>query len=80
MYSNKVANMFLEAGFKKSDVVGLMMTNRPEFICIWLGLAKLGIITALINTNLRGQSLKHCVGTANCKAVIFSEDVGCGEY
>ncbi|XP_073980024.1 long-chain fatty acid transport protein 4-like isoform X3 [Rhodnius prolixus] len=77
LYSNKVANMFLEAGFKKSDVVGLMMTNRPEFICIWLGLAKLGIITALINTNLRGQSLKHCVGTANCKAIIFSEDVGC---
>uniref|UniRef100_A0A146LH94 Very long-chain fatty acid transport protein n=1 Tax=Lygus hesperus TaxID=30085 RepID=A0A146LH94_LYGHE len=74
-YSNRVANIFNETGFKKSDVIGLMMSNRPEFICTWLGLAKLGIVTALINTNLRGMSLKHCIKSAECKAIIFSDDM-----
>ncbi|KAK9510027.1 hypothetical protein O3M35_004900 [Rhynocoris fuscipes] len=75
VYSNKIANVFQDAGYRKGDVIALMMTNRPEFICIWLGLAKLGVITALINTNLRGQCLKHCTDIASCKAIIFSEDV-----
>ncbi|BES89461.1 AMP-Hypothetical protein enzyme [Nesidiocoris tenuis] len=74
-YSNRVANIFQQAGFKKSDVVGLMMSNRPEFVCTWLGLAKLGIVTALINTNLRGPSLKHSIKSSDCKAIIFSDDM-----
>jgi acyl-coenzyme A synthetase/AMP-(fatty) acid ligase len=32
-----------------------MMDNRPEFIFMWLGMAKIGVLTSLINTNLRGQ-------------------------
>lgn len=75
VYSNKIANIFLEADYKKGDVVALFMTNRPEYICIWLGLAKIGVVTALINSSLKSTSLKHCLDAAKCKSLIFSDDL-----
>ena len=48
----------------KGDVVALMMPNRPEYMAIWLGLSRLGVTTALINTQLRGASLAHCLNVA----------------
>ncbi|CAG2167772.1 unnamed protein product [Oppiella nova] len=39
-FSNKIANYFVSIGLKSGDEVALMMNNKPEFIGIWLGLAK----------------------------------------
>ncbi|XP_050430867.1 long-chain fatty acid transport protein 4 [Adelges cooleyi] len=74
-YSNKVANAMLESGFKKGDVVGLMMENRPEFVATWLGMSKVGIVSALINYNLRQISLAHSVNVANCKCLIYGSEL-----
>ena len=52
-------SQFEKFHLKKGDCVALFMENKPEYIGIWLGLSKLGVITALINTNLRTHSLKH---------------------
>ena len=38
--SNRIGNYFLEQGLRKGDKVGVFMENCPEFIAIWLGLAK----------------------------------------
>ena len=51
------ANWALSQGLKAGDVVALMMSNRPEFIVSWLAFAKIGVITAFLNFNLRGTSL-----------------------
>jgi solute carrier family 27 fatty acid transporter 1/4 len=51
------------------------MENRPEYICIWLGLSKLGVISALINTNLKAQALVHSINISNPKAVIYSHEL-----
>ncbi|XP_075213343.1 long-chain fatty acid transport protein 4-like [Lycorma delicatula] len=72
-YSNRVAQVFLKAGYKKGDVVSLLMNNRPEYACIWLGLSKIGVITALINTNLQKKTLLHCLNTAQTKGLIFTD-------
>lgn len=50
------------------------MENRPEYVCIWLGLGKIGVITSLINTNLRLDSLEHCITVCNSKGLIFSTE------
>lgn len=71
-YSNRVARIFQKRGYKKGDVVALMSFNRPEYIGIWLGLGKIGVVTALINTNLKSQSLAHCINVAKCKAFVFT--------
>ena len=74
-YSNRIANFFKAQGYQKGDVVALFLENCPEFICIWLGLSKLGVVTALINTNLRVDSLFHCISVASVRAVIFGTDL-----
>ncbi|XP_026687034.1 long-chain fatty acid transport protein 4-like [Diaphorina citri] len=74
-YSNRVANFFLAQGLKKGDSVALMLENRPEFVCLWLGLSKLGVITALINHNLRQNSLLHCINIAGVSAFIYGAEL-----
>ncbi|CAG0915877.1 unnamed protein product [Notodromas monacha] len=70
-YSNQVANYFQAQGYKKGDVVALFMDNSPEFIGMWLGLAKVGVVPALVNINLRLIQLVHCIKIAESKAVVF---------
>lgn len=74
-FSNRIANYFISQGFQRGDEVALMMENRPEYVAIWLGLAKAGLVSALINTNQRLNSLVHSLTVVNTKAVIFSSEL-----
>lgn len=69
---NRYARWARNTGFRKGDVVALLMENRPEYVAVWLGLSKAGVAVALLNTNLRGAALSHCVLAAAAKAVIVS--------
>ena len=48
MSVHRVADFFLAAGYVKGDSVAVFMTNRPEFVCVWLGLSKIGILSILL--------------------------------
>lgn len=74
-FSNRIAHHFQSKGYKAGDIVGLFMENRPEFICIWLGLSKIGVVVPLINTNLRLTSLLHSITVAKCNAFIFGNSL-----
>ena len=75
-YSNKIARLFDEKfELKKGDVVALFMENRPEYPSIWLGLSKSGVITALINSNLKSKALAHSISVANAKCLIYSAEL-----
>src|SRR5262245_20113376 len=50
------ARWALAQGLAKGDVVALLMTNRPEYVAIWLGITRAGGTVALLNTNLAGPS------------------------
>ncbi|XP_071749664.1 long-chain fatty acid transport protein 4 isoform X2 [Lepeophtheirus salmonis] len=70
--SSRVANYFSNnVGLKKGDCVALYMTNRPEFIYITLGLAKIGVIAALVNSHLRQDSMVYALKAGNAKALIY---------
>lgn len=73
-YSNSVANYFFQAGFQKGDVVSIYMDNRPQYFCFWLGLSKIGVISALINYNLRKQQLAHSIKAAGSRGAIFGKE------
>ncbi|XP_013779255.2 long-chain fatty acid transport protein 4-like [Limulus polyphemus] len=47
------------------------MENKPEYLAFWLGLSKIGVVTALINTNLRWKTLVHSITVVKSKAIIF---------
>uniref|UniRef100_A0ACB8EM10 Uncharacterized protein n=1 Tax=Sphaerodactylus townsendi TaxID=933632 RepID=A0ACB8EM10_9SAUR len=74
-FSNSVANFFCQQGFLPGDSIAIFMESRPEFVGLWLGMAKVGIEAALINFNLRLDSLMYCVKTSGAKALIFGGEL-----
>ena len=49
-------------------IVGLLMPNEPDYLAIWLGITRVGGSVALLNTNLRGTALAHCITVAEFAA------------
>ena len=72
-YSNAVANYFRNEGYTCGDTVAMVLENSPEYVALWLGMAKIGVHAALINTNLRGDALLHCVNISDAKAVVYGK-------
>jgi fatty-acyl-CoA synthase len=72
--ANRVAHAARAVGLRTGDVVALLMHNRPEFVATWAGLAKLGVTTALINTQLRGQALRHALATAGTRTLVAGSE------
>lgn len=77
-YSNQVANYLVNHGYSKGDVIALFMVNQPKFIGIMLGMAKVGITGALINTNLNAEPLEESIRVAKSKGCIFNAELGEG--
>lgn len=71
----QVAHYFQQQGYKKGDVVALVMENRADYCCYWIGMSMVGVIPALVNSNLRQQSLLHTITVARARAVVFSEEL-----
>ena len=69
---------YREQGFKHGDIISIFVENRPEFVALWLGLSRIGVTCSLINFNLRGDALIHCINVSECKAVIFSDQLSEG--
>jgi fatty-acyl-CoA synthase len=59
--ANRYARWALAQGVAKGDTVGLLMPNRPDYMAAWLGITRVGGVVALLNTNLTGRSLAHCI-------------------
>ena len=55
---------------QRGETVALLLPNRSEYVAVWMGLAKRGIATALINTNLTGGALAHCLSISGAQHVI----------
>lgn len=68
--ANRVAHWARQRGLRRGDRVALLMQNRPEYLFTWAGLAKLGVVTALINTSLRGESLRFALRAAETSWLI----------
>ena len=45
--ANVFARWALDQGLAKGETVCLMMPNRPEYLAIWLGLTRVGVVVAL---------------------------------
>jgi citronellyl-CoA synthetase len=51
-----------------------MMENRIEFLVTITALSKLGATAALLNTNLVGRALAHCMKITDSRLCIFGEE------
>ncbi|XP_050433649.1 long-chain fatty acid transport protein 4-like [Adelges cooleyi] len=73
-YSNQIANYFKHRGYKRGDTVSLLMESCPEYVCIWLGLSKIGVVVALTNNNLRADTLLHSIKISKCTGIIIGKE------
>ncbi|THD82595.1 MAG: long-chain-acyl-CoA synthetase [Phenylobacterium sp.] len=73
-----VANRFAHWGkglnLRRGQTVALFMPNRLEYFCIWYGLSKIGVVTALINNQLAGLPLAHCLNISGATHVIVDPE------
>jgi fatty-acyl-CoA synthase len=74
--ANRSAHAAYGLGLRRGDVAALLMDNRPEFLATWLGLAKLGVTTALLNTQLHGPALRHALAAASPRLVVAGRECG----
>lgn len=73
--SRRYSRWALAQGINKGDAVCLLMPNRPEYMAAWLGITRVGGIAALVNTNLAGPSLAHCINIVQPKHVIVAAEL-----
>lgn len=68
------ASFFLELDVRPGQLVALYLQNSPEFIFVWLGLWAIGCAPAMINFNLGGDALIHCLKVSGAKVLLVDED------
>ncbi|MGA7790898.1 MAG: long-chain-acyl-CoA synthetase [Xanthobacteraceae bacterium] len=73
--SRRYARWALAQGLAKGQTVCLLMPNRPEYIAIWLGVTSVGGVVSLINAQLRGPSLAHCIDIVAPAHVIVAAEL-----
>jgi fatty-acyl-CoA synthase len=73
--ANRYSRWALEQDLAPGTIIGLMMPNRPEYLAIWLGITRTGCIAALLNTNLTGASLAHCIGVVGARHLIVADEL-----
>ena len=76
--ANRYARWALRENLRKGETVCLLMPNRPEYMAAWIGITAMGGVVALINTNLIGPSLAHCIDIVAPKHIIVAAELGAG--
>jgi fatty-acyl-CoA synthase len=76
--ANRYARWALARGIAKGDTVALLLGNCPDYLASWLGITRVGGLAALINTNLSGEALAHCLQVARPKHIVAGESLADG--
>ncbi len=72
---NQYARWAVACGLAKGATVALLMPNRPDYMAIWLGIIRAGGVAALLNTNLEGGALAHCLDLVAPSHVIVAAEL-----
>ena len=72
---NRYARWGLKRGLKSGEVVCLLMENCPDYMAVWLGLGRIGVTVALLNTNLTGPALAFCIDSVAPKHIIVAGEL-----
>ncbi|HVV92456.1 MAG TPA: long-chain-acyl-CoA synthetase [Hyphomicrobiales bacterium] len=72
---SRYARWALDQDIRPGETVCLMMANRPDYMAIWLGITRVGGVVALLNTNLRGEALAHCIAAVAPRHAIVGAEL-----
>jgi fatty-acyl-CoA synthase len=72
---NRYSRWAIAEGVERGATVCLLMPNRPEYLAIWLGITQVGGVVALLNANLTGHALAHCIAVAAPSHIIVAGEL-----
>jgi fatty-acyl-CoA synthase len=72
---NQYSRWGISRGLASGDVVALLMQNCAEYVAVWLGLTRIGVTVALINSQLAGDVLAHSINIAGPTYLIAGADL-----
>ena len=72
--ANRFAHWGKGLNLRRGQTVALFMPNRLEYFAVWYGLSKIGVVTALINNQLSGAPLAHCLKIAGASHCIVDSE------
>jgi fatty-acyl-CoA synthase len=72
---NRYARWAVSEGLEHGDTVCLLMLNSVQYMPIWIGLSRVGITVALLNTQLRSEALAHCIRIVTPKLVVVGSQL-----
>ena len=70
---NALANGLLAMGVRKGDRVGMLLSNRPEFIEIDFALSKTGMVRVPLNARLTAADHEYMLNDSEADLLIFGE-------
>ena len=73
-WANRIAHLLLNRGVKKGDSVAILLENRPELLASVLACAKIGAVSAMLNTAQKGKVLAHSINIVKPKCIIAGEE------
>ena len=68
--ANRFAHWALAQGLLPGSVVAVLLPNRLDYLPLWYGLSKIGVVSALINNNLAGEALAHSLRISGAAHVV----------
>lgn len=72
--ANRIANGFLNMGFKKEDKAALLLDNCLEFLYVWFGLVKVGVIAVPISPAHKGTILQHMLNNSDAQILVADKN------
>ncbi len=76
-YTLQLAKWMLDQGIGPGDLVAIYLHNSAEFLMLMFATLAIGAGPAMINYNLEGKALMHCLAVANSKLLIVDTDADC---
>src|SRR4030043_570255 len=72
--ANRVANMLIDRGIKKGDIVMHLMMKSLTWLEAYFGILKTGAIAAPLNFRFISRQIKYCADIAEPKIIILDQD------
>ena len=69
---NRYGNYLLSHGIKPGDRLMMVVRDCPDFIAMFFGAIKAGIIPAPVNTLLRTEDYSYLIGDSECAGFVYS--------
>ena len=73
-FSNRCAAVIADCGLQAGDRVALLMQNCLEFVGLFYGAAKLGIVVVPLNTRLTPSELSFILSDSGSKALFYGAE------